>query len=131
MTEELQITFDDWRPVRGRMEPHAVRIEGRITVDAIKRAPLGQCLNDQRRDHNRPTEDPPTTAVGRPRTRKLSVAELVETADIYRLAQMWGVSPTKNVAMHQHISWSAAAKRVMKARELGLLPATGKGQARA
>jgi hypothetical protein len=52
-----------------------------------------------------------------------------EVADVYRQAWRDGRPPTKAVAKHFQISDSAAAKRVMRARQGGLLPPTEKGVA--
>lgn len=49
-------------------------------------------------------------------------------AEVYRLAVAEGVPPTKAVAEHFTVSKSAAAKKVSRARERGLLPPTTRGR---
>jgi hypothetical protein len=52
-----------------------------------------------------------------------------EVATVYRDAWLQGRHPTKAVAEHFHITPSAAAKRVSRARQNGLLPPTEFGVA--
>jgi hypothetical protein len=56
---------------------------------------------------------------------------LAEVATIYREAWQGGLNPTKSVAEALSLSRSAAAKRVRRARDAGLLPKTTKGRATA
>lgn len=51
-----------------------------------------------------------------------------EVARVYREAWRAGDNPTQAVAAHFTLTASAAAKRVMRARQAGLLPATRKGK---
>lgn len=51
-----------------------------------------------------------------------------EVARVYREAWQAGDNPTQAVATHFTLTASAAAKRVMRARQAGLLPATRKGK---
>lgn len=53
-----------------------------------------------------------------------------ETARVYRQAYADGRPPRAAVADHFHISPDAAAKRVARARERGLLPPTSQGKSR-
>ena len=55
---------------------------------------------------------------------------LAEVARVYREAWQVGANPTAAVADVFTLSRSAAAKRVARAREAGLLPPTTRGQAR-
>jgi hypothetical protein len=54
--------------------------------------------------------------------------ELARVADVYAQAWREGRKPTQAVAKRFHITPSAAAKRVHRARQLGLLSATTKGK---
>ncbi|MDP9343008.1 MAG: hypothetical protein M3Q23_13160 [Actinomycetota bacterium] len=65
---------------------------------------------------------------GRP---PLDRSELEETVDRYREAYGNTSRPTKAVADELHLAHSTVAKRIQKARELGLLPPTRRGVAMA
>lgn len=68
----------------------------------------------------------PKAGVGRPR--ELGPEQLAEVAAVYLEAWERGASPTKAVAEYFHISATAAAKRVAKCREAGLIEKTAKGR---
>lgn len=68
----------------------------------------------------------PKAGVGRPR--ELGPEQLAEVAAVYLEAWERGDPPTKAVAEHFHISSTAAAKRVAKCREAGLIEKTAKGK---
>jgi hypothetical protein len=66
---------------------------------------------------------------GRPPTHGLD--HFVEVAQVYREAYGENRTPTRAVAKHFRVTPSAAAKWVARCRELGLLPKTSRGKARA
>jgi hypothetical protein len=60
-----------------------------------------------------------------------TAAELAKVAQVYRHAWKTNGRPTQAVAKHFHITPSAAAKRVARARQAGYLPLTTRGKPRA
>src|SRR5207245_2076856 len=70
-----------------------------------------------------------TAASGKGRPRQYPDDHLVRVASIYRQAWEAHRPPTKAVAENLHLSHSAAAKWVAKAREAGLLAPTERGRA--
>lgn len=60
--------------------------------------------------------------------RDLGDAHYRETAAVYAAAVEDGKAPTVAVAAHFHVSKSAAAKKVARARERGFLPPTTRGR---
>lgn len=63
--------------------------------------------------------------------RARTIEQLAWVATIYRAAMANGEPPTRAVARQLDLSHMAAAKRVQRAREAGLLPSTARGRAMA
>ncbi|MGD9701572.1 MAG: hypothetical protein AB7Q42_06035 [Acidimicrobiia bacterium] len=149
-TGRTWVTECEWAEVNGRMEPvRLVLTPGAadavtdsidpnsyrpISAALIREMPIGKILADVRqRSANwfawakrEGHEDAAARldTYNRPRTKPLDQAELEQVADIYRAAWYQGAPPVVAVADALNLPHSTAAKRVMKARKAGLLPAT-------
>jgi hypothetical protein len=137
----LEVGPDLTRPARRDPMP--------ITTTLLRGINLGRLVEEGRRDYLKGIEDI-DRALGRSKARALaprraaaqasigrtargrkplSEEEIGAAADIYRKAHRGRRPPTKAVAEELGISYPAAVKRVVRARELGMLPATTRGKA--
>ena len=119
----------DWKLLGGRQEPVAVTIEsvGRehpVVADLIRRLPLGS-IQRAHRQFWAVDKGSMAVGVGPHRGSPLTPTDLEAVAGIYEEAwQVGGV--TKAVAEAFGISSSAASKRIIKARDAGLLDGIGR-----
>ena len=91
-----------------------------ITVETYRRVPIVKMFN-KAREQLLPKPTLTTEHRGSQRGALLSDEVLEEVARIYKEACNYGTSPIKSVAKAFGISKSTAAKRVMVAREHGML----------
>lgn len=137
---------EDWpRELPKRHETQEV-----LTASVLRRLALGEALNDLRRNSadsarrllsaaDAPDADEidrAIAAIGRHQASQWADSSTAirthgEVAAVYTAAWKAGRPPTKAVAEHFTISQSAAAKRVARARDAGLLPRTQRGVSRA
>jgi hypothetical protein len=134
-----------WQQIGGRFEPVEVTVEGvepgmPLTATTMRQLPIGTLHEEARRyaagiretsdGAGRMDEDLIALApVGSKRGSELTDVDLKATAKVYRRAYDGGEPVTKAVADHFGISTSAAAKRIMRARDAGLLDGIGRGMA--
>jgi hypothetical protein len=111
------------------METLTASVWRKIPLDHVADLVLQKIRETQAEFNVGPSEGKGPARKGRgakPGRRPLTTEDLQEVAAIYRRG---GTSPTKAVADQLHISRSAAAKRVVRAREAGLLAGTLQGRA--
>lgn len=144
----LEITIS-WADVDGRWEPVATQVVALdltpITALAVRRLPWGRITDAARPG---PTEFGLSSkdADGEPlvykhrvgfdqprrgRPPKYGPEHFEEVARVYREAFAINRTPTRAVARHFETTSAAAAKWVARCRQLGLLPETSRGKARA
>lgn len=117
-----------------------------LTANILRALKIGQRVTKLRRGHRdvlRRIEEtaPQDTAAqageelqlwtGRGRQPDYGIDHYQKVAQVYRDAWLQGKPPTKAVQSRFRVSYSYAAKKVQKARELGLLPPTTRGRASA
>jgi hypothetical protein len=135
-------------PIEGRMECVGVDVEavpgGAVTAVALHSIPLGKLIAKRQSEAGNAIASPATIAVttsipqptvlttrrgGRPP--KYDRAWWEKVARVYVEAYARNRTPTRAVASRFRVSESAAAKWVAKCRDIGLLPKTTRGKARA
>lgn len=109
-----------------------------ITAELWRSVPVRAVIEAERRSlakELRASSDPRLRKIAeswarpRPRVGVLRRGDHERVATVYRDALRRGDNPTQAVARAFHLSTSAAAKRVARAREHGLLPPTTRGKA--
>jgi hypothetical protein len=128
LTLDVELDEDDGRYVVTRLvaqqRPGGPGVDG----DGLRQVPIGRMLAAAMWR----TTVPGSAAAnlgGLRASAKGGTDDLAAVAATYRIAHACGVSPTRAVADHYRIPQSTAAKRVMRARELGLLEPTTRGKA--
>ena len=115
-----------------------------LTANTLRALRLGERLSKARRGMRDVLEQVARTTTGATASRAVDEADLwrgrgrqpdhgpehyAKVAEVYRKAWLEGRPPTKAVEKKFGVSYSYAAKKVQKARELGFLPATTRGRA--
>ncbi len=147
-----------WAPVEGRMEcvgidirsfrqPRKQHLVGSasqlpgtdpqaVSTSLLRSLPLGRILEAKRTDHaglaSEMFREEPSRRWHAPKRRraKYGPEHFAEVARVYREAFTRNRTPTRAVARHFEVSPTAAAKWVVRCRDLGLLPKTTRGRAR-
>jgi hypothetical protein len=134
--DPLEQRLGEWLPPTSRFDDNPTGREPvPVSAEAWRSVPVGRIVDELRAHAVRDREDlepfygaEALRAWRRPRSR--TAATLEDVAAIYRQAWQAGDrKPTTAVAERLKIAHSTAAKRVQRAREAGLLPATTKGRA--
>jgi hypothetical protein len=116
---DVTIRYRYWE---GEFDATEVTVSGRegwtVTGDVLRKVPVTRLL----RTHLAGLAAGRSVAQG-------SDSELATVAAVYRLAYAFRERPVRAVADQLGIPASTAAKKVMKAREAGLLPPTTQGKA--
>lgn len=121
-------TDNPWRQL-----PLQYETTGTVTTSLVRGIPIAQVISDTRRaeaagfQFDVPEQRDEAWAAERRVWQGLSRYE--EAARIYSEAYKAGRSPTRAVARYFQISYAAAAKLVVRARQHGLLPPTTPGRA--
>lgn len=143
----------EWRPISGRWEPISVTIRARgdarrVTASDVRSLPLGEMMDRSRsrlistrqgaldRADVSPTGDAERDVAirnrieamqfeGPQRGQALTPADLDAVAAVYRRAWANGETVTRAVQDAFHLSRGGAAKRIMRARDAGLLDDVG------
>jgi hypothetical protein len=119
----LDVRLIDGRYVVTQLEAHGPE-GGQLDVEAVRRFPIAQML---RRTLPGMLERGAGTAEALVRLRREPDSP-ERVALVYRLAELFGDAPTSAVAADLHISQPAAAQRVRRARQAGLLPPARRGR---
>ncbi len=138
----------EWEARGGRLEPVSVTVrsvdDGPVTGDVMRSIPIGTLHREARAEASSALRGLqaaganftevglamvpglPDLAVGPRRGIVMSDDDLAQVAAVYRKAWNEGRSVTEAVAEDRRISRSTAGKRIMKARQRGLLDGVGR-----
>lgn len=92
-----------------------------INGDAVRGFPIGEMVGMVRQILVPNVDSAITGEVGPRRGQKLTAEDMRDVADVYLRAYERGMPSTRAVASTFQISTSAAAKRIMAARDAGLI----------
>jgi hypothetical protein len=123
IAEEARLTADADPPIPAEQAERYLRLLDKSSFDAAQKA---EALVDLQM--HRFFDAVERKKGGRP---ALEPSELEETVRAYREAFRGGLHPNRVVAERLHLTTSAVAKRIQRARALGMLPPTRRGVAKA